>query len=138
MDITVIASHPIVVGITLNADVFMDDEDDALYLSNPLERTVPVSFFNPNGAKITFHGESVESLALPPQSRAKLAVSGGDITVLRQEGGEIEPIPLVPPVELNPTNWWNFRTDLSLSQKGFNIKKMRGLYASELAELQKF
>jgi len=138
MDITVIANHVIVTGITINADVFMDDEDDTLYLSNPLEKPVPLSFFNPNGVKLTFHGEPVESLQLAPKSLAKLSVSQGDITVLRQEGGEVEPIPLVPPVTLNPTNWWNFSTDSKLFTKGFTHKKMRSLYATELTKLQNF
>jgi len=136
VDITVIANHPIVTAIVLNASVFGDEENDMLYLSNPLDKPMPVTFWNPDKVSLTFEGEAFESLQLPPESLAKLEVIGGDISVVAEEGGQVVPIPLVPPSELNPTNWWNFKTDSKLLKKGFTPKMMRALYATELEKLR--
>lgn len=136
MEISIVANHPIVTAIVINAAVFADDESDMIYLSNPMDKPVPVSFWNPDKIPLTFEGSPFESLQLAPESVYKLEVIGGDISVVAEEGGELSAIPLVPPIELNPTNWWNFKTDLKLSKKGFGVKQMRELHKVELEKLR--
>lgn len=136
MDITVIANHPIVTTIVLNAGVFLDDKPDTLYLSNPLPKPVPVAFFKPEPIELTFEGHPLESLELAPNTLAKLAVTGGDISIEKVSEGSVYPVALVDPGVLDPTNWWNFKTDLKKGQKGFGHKQMKALYEEELAKIQ--
>ena len=141
MKITVIANHPGVTGITLNAGVFLDDETDTLYLSNPLDKAVPVSFFKPEPIDLSFEGSSVESLELAPHTLVSLSVEDGEIFIQKLAEGSVKPISLVPPVELSVVNLWNFATDIKYFNdkvlvKKFGYKQMKALYASELTRIQ--
>jgi hypothetical protein len=136
MQITVIANHPIVTTIVLNAGVFLDNEPDTIYLSNPLDKAIPIAFFKPEPIDLTFNGGAVESLELAPHSLVRLQVNGGDITADKVVEGSVTPVSFVDPGVLSAANWWNFLVDNSLSQKGFGYKKMKALYASELKRIQ--
>jgi hypothetical protein len=120
----------------LKAGVFLDEEDDSLFLSNPLSKPMPVAFFKPEAIDLTFDGAPMETLELAPKTLVKLKVQGGNITVSKLAEGAVSPRPFLDPGVLSPTNWWNFQTDLKQGQKGFGYKQMKALYATELQRIQ--
>jgi hypothetical protein len=141
MKLTIIANHPSITGITVNAGIFLDEEADQLYISNPLNKPMPLAFFKTEPISLFFEGDPIESLELSPKTLVALIVDAGEIFIKEILEGEVRAIPMVAPVTLNPTNFYNFDIDSAFFQskeksKRFTLKQMKTLYATELERIE--